>query len=335
MAAQPMVRVERLARRFGAFEAVKGVSFEVAEGELFGFLGPNGAGKTTTINMLCTMLRPTSGDAFVAGHSVRAEPQRVRESIGIVFQDPTTDESLTGWENLRFHADVYDLPSRIFEERATEVLRMVELYDWRKTLVRNYSGGMKRRLEIARGLLHYPKVLFLDEPTLGLDPQSRVALWDYVREIQRRERITVFLTTHYMGEAEYCARIAVIDHGEIVALDTPEALKALVGGDVVTLRTADNETAVRELADLLAVEPKLESGSVRFETPDGTQALARAFRSLSPEILAVDLHKPSLEDVFIHLTGRTIRDEEASESEKLRSQMRTGMMFGPGRMRRP
>ncbi len=324
-----MIRVEGLVRRFGRFEAVRGVSFHVEEGEIFGFLGPNGAGKTTTISMLVTMLRPSAGEAFVAGHSVRRERQRVRESIGIVFQEPTLDDALTGWENLCFHADVYDIPMPTFRERAAEVLRMVELEDWRDALVRKYSGGMKRRLEIARGLLHYPKVLFLDEPTLGLDPQSRIALWEYIRGIQRRERITVFLTTHYMGEAEYCNRIAVIDHGEIVALDTPARLKEMVGGDVIALETSDNEAARRQLIQALRVEPKVEDGVVRFEVADGTQALAHVFRALTPEILSVDLHKPSLEDVFIHLTGRTIRDAEASEAEQLRSELRAAGMMGP------
>ena len=245
-----MIEVEQLVRRFDDFEAVRGVTFEVGEGELFGFLGPNGAGKTTTINMLVTVLRPSSGEARVAGYSVREEPRSVRESIGIVFQDTTLDDSLTGWENLRFHADVYDIPTKLFRERAEEVLQTVELENRRDDLVRNYSGGMKRRLEIARGLLHYPKVLFLDEPTLGLDPQSRIALWDYIRAIQQREKITVFLTTHYMAEAEYCDRIAIIDHGEIVALDTPARLKESVGGDVVTLTTSDNLRAGVELEEL-------------------------------------------------------------------------------------
>lgn len=330
-----MIDVDGLVRRFGKFEAVRGVTFQVEEGELFGFLGPNGAGKTTTINMLVTMLRPSEGEAYVDGHSVRTHARQVRESIGIVFQEPTVDEALTGWENLQIHADIYDIPMATFRDRAEEVLTMVELQEWRNKLVRNYSGGMKRRLEIARGLLHYPRVLFLDEPTLGLDPQSRVALWDYIREIQRRERITVFLTTHYMAEAEYCGRIAVIDNGEIVALDTPEQLKGLVGGDVITIRTADNETAAQELFYELKVEPEIDDGVVRFEAPNGTQALAQVFRTLTPEILSVDLHKPSLEDVFIHLTGRAIRDSKATEGEKLRSQMREGSGFGGMRMRRP
>jgi ABC-2 type transport system ATP-binding protein len=329
MAEGPMVHVDTLVRRFGDFEAVKGVSFDVEEGEIFGFLGPNGAGKSTTINMLVTMLRPTSGEARVAGFDVQTEKRAVRESIGIVFQEPTLDESLTGWENLKFHADVYDIPMATFDERANEVLKTVELDDWRKTLVRNYSGGMKRRLEIARGLLHYPKVLFLDEPTLGLDPQSRVALWDYIREIQRRERITVFLTTHYMGEAEYCQRIAVIDHGEIVALDTPSRLKASVGGDIVTLETKDNMRAGVEL-EAMGVEPRIEDGVIRFEVQDGAATLGRVFRELTGDIVSVDLHKPSLEDVFISLTGREIRADEASQADRMKSQMRSGAMFGPG-----
>ena len=324
-----MIEVEQLVRRFGDFEAVRGVSFEVAEGEIFGFLGPNGAGKTTTINMLVTMLRPSAGEARVAGFSVREDPRSVRESIGIVFQDTTLDDTLTGWENLRFHADVYDISTKLFRERAKEVLQTVELEGRRDDLVRNYSGGMKRRLEIARGLLHYPKVLFLDEPTLGLDPQSRVALWDYIREIQQREKITVFLTTHYMAEAEYCGRIAIIDNGDIVALDTPARLKESVGGDVVTLTTNDNLQAGLELEEL-RLRPRIEDGLIRFEAPEGATTVAKVFRQLTPKILSVDLHKPSLEDVFIKLTGREIRDDEASEADKMRSQMRAGGMIGPG-----
>ena len=324
-----MIEVEQLVRRFGDFEAVRGVSFEVAEGEIFGFLGPNGAGKTTTINMLVTMLRPSAGEARVAGFSVREDPRSVRESIGIVFQDTTLDDTLTGWENLRFHADVYDISTKLFRERAKEVLKTVELEGRRDDLVRNYSGGMKRRLEIARGLLHYPKVLFLDEPTLGLDPQSRVALWDYIREIQQREKITVFLTTHYMAEAECCGRIAIIDNGDIVALDTPARLKESVGGDVVTLTTNDNLQAGLELEEL-RLRPRIEDGLIRFEAPEGATTVANVFRQLTPKIMSVDLHKPSLEDVFIKLTGREIRDDEASEADKMRSQMRAGGMIGPG-----
>ena len=324
-----MIEVEQLVRRFDEFEAVRGVSFEVGEGELFGFLGPNGAGKTTTINMLVTVLRPSAGQARVAGYSVREDPRSVRESIGIVFQDTTLDDSLTGWENLRFHADVYDIPMKVFGERAEEVLQTVELENRRDDLVRNYSGGMKRRLEIARGLLHYPKVLFLDEPTLGLDPQSRVTLWDYIREIQQREKITVFLTTHYMAEAEYCGRIAIIDNGEIVALDTPMRLKESVGGDVVTLTTSDNLKASVELEEL-SLQPRIEDGTIRFEAPEGARTVAHVFRKLTPDIQSVDLHKPSLEDVFIKLTGREIRDDEASEADKMRSQMRSGGMMSRG-----
>ena len=324
-----MIEVEQLVRRFGDFEAVRGVSFEVAEGEIFGFLGPNGAGKTTTINMLVTMLRPSAGEARVAGFSVREDPRSVRESIGIVFQDTTLDDTLTGWENLRFHADVYDISTKLFRERAKEVLQTVELEGRRDDLVRNYSGGMKRRLEIARGLLHYPKVLFLDEPTLGLDPQSRIALWEYIREIQRREKITVFLTTHYMAEAEYCGRIAIIDHGDIVALDTPAQLKESVGGDVVTLATRDNLKAVRELEEDLHLQPRTEDDLIRFEAPEGAATVANVFRQLTPEIVLFELHKPSLEDVFIDLTGRAIRDDEASGADKMRSQMRSGGIIGP------
>ena len=222
-----------------AREAVNGVSFNVEEGEVFGFLGPNGAGKTTTISMLCTLLEPTAGQAMVAGYDVVAKRTEVRRSIGLVFQDPTLDEYLTAIQNLRFHAYAYGVPRRIRDERIHELLTLMELWDRRGSSVREYSGGMKRRLEIARGLLHHPHILFLDEPTLGLDPQTRHRIWKYVLDLRRREGLTIFLTTHYMDEAENCDRIAIIDEGEIVALDRPDALKDSLGGDLVTLRTED------------------------------------------------------------------------------------------------
>lgn len=330
---KPMIDVRGLVRRFGAFEAVRGVSFEVGEGEVFGFLGPNGAGKTTTINMLVTMLRPSAGEAFIDGHSVARERAAVRRSIGIVFQDSTVDEALTAEENLRIHADVYNVPLKAYRERADSVLKMVELADRRHVRLRNYSGGMKRRLEIARGLLHYPRVLFLDEPTIGLDPQSRAHLWEYIRQVQKQEGITVFLTTHYMNEAEYCDRIAIIDNGEIVALDTPQRLKERVGGDVITLRTSDNALAAEELARYLGVGVRAEDGFLRFEAKDGARALAVAFQNLSPSIESVDLHKPSLDDVFLSLTGRSIRDEDASARDQMRDDMRRGMMTPGMRIR--
>jgi ABC-2 type transport system ATP-binding protein len=231
------VEVSDLHKNFGSLAAVDGVSFEVEEGEVFGFLGPNGAGKTTTINILCTLLRPTSGHATVAGYDVETQRNEVRQSIGLVFQDPSLDDQLTAIENLRFHAHVYNVPGDVRSKRIEEVLRMVELWDRRKAVVKTYSGGMKRRLEIARGLLHTPKILFLDEPTLGLDPASRQAVWGYVREMRQRAGTTIILTTHYMEEADSLSeRVAIIDRGRIVELGTADELKRRVGGDVVLLK---------------------------------------------------------------------------------------------------
>jgi ABC-2 type transport system ATP-binding protein len=229
----PIIHVEGLKRNYGKIEAVKGVSFDVYPGEIFGFLGPNGAGKTTTISMLSTLLKPTAGKAIIAGYDFLNQRSQVREPIGLIFQDPSLDDRLTAGENLRFHATVYGLPADISRQRREEMLKMVDLYDRKDQQVRTFSGGMKRRLEIARGLLHYPRVLFLDEPTIGLDPQTRLHLWTYILNLRQQKQITMFMTTHYMDEAEYCDRIAIIDHGNIVALDTPDNLKSMVGGDVI------------------------------------------------------------------------------------------------------
>jgi len=251
---EPAVLVQRLGKVFDDITAVDDVSFDVPVGESFGFLGPNGAGKSTTINILCTLLRPTTGGARVAGFDVASHPADVRRHIGLVFQESTLDEYLTAEENLRFHAELYGVPRDIAEDRLRDVLEMVELWERRRSVVSTYSGGMKRRLEIARGLLHSPRVLFLDEPTVGLDPQTRAPIWSYIEELRRSESITIFLTTHYMDEAEYCDRIAIMDSGRIVALDTPEALKASVGSDRVRLRTADDAAAIDALADVLGIE---------------------------------------------------------------------------------
>ena len=217
--------VENLSRKFGGFTAVNAISFAVKEGEVFGFLGPNGAGKTTTINMLCTILAPSSGSARVGCCDVAKEPNRVRREIGIIFQDPSLDDRLTTDDNLRFHGYLYHMKKDLIEERIPEVLDLVELGDRRKMFVRRFSGGMKRRLEIARGLMHRPRILFLDEPTIGLDPQTRAAIWDYILKMRKETGLTIFMTTHYMQEAEVCDRIAIIDHGQIIALDSPAALK--------------------------------------------------------------------------------------------------------------
>lgn len=255
-----VIEVQNLTKKFGDLAAVDNISFEVLEGEVFGFLGPNGAGKTTTISMLTTLLAPTSGGAKIAGFDVAREKDKVRESIGLIFQEPTLDEDLTAWENLKIHAALYHLPKDLYRERVEEMLKMVKLWDRREELVKNYSGGMKRRLEAVRGLLHYPKVLFMDEPTLGLDPQTRTKIWDYVLDLHKKEKITLFMTTHYMEEAEHCDRVAIIDYGKLVAVGTPKQLKK---------------------------KTKTEK----------------------------------MDDVFLELTGRDIRDEGANRVERMKSRM--------------
>ena len=316
---EPAVLVERLGKVFDDITAVDDVSFDVPVGESFGFLGPNGAGKSTTINILCTLLRPTTGGARVAGFDVASHPADVRRHIGLVFQDSTLDEYLTAEENLRFHAELYGVPRDLAEDRLRDVLEMVELWERRRSVVSTYSGGMKRRLEIARGLLHSPRVLFLDEPTVGLDPQTRAHIWNYIEELRRRESITIFLTTHYMDEAEHCDRIAIIDHGRIVAIDTPEVLKSSVGRDRIELRTEDDTAAMAELRDRLRLEPTMAEGAVRIYVPNGDRFIPTLFADLSVPILSVSLAQPTLDDVFMSYTGRTIRDSEASNAERLAS----------------
>ncbi len=312
----PSIEVLGLTRRFGDLEAVRGVSFEVVAGETFGFLGPNGAGKSTTIAMLCTLLHPTAGSARVAGYDVVTAQAEVRRRIGLVFQDTTLDDYLTAGENLRFHAELYGVPHTEAAERIHDVLNMVGLWDRRDGLVRTFSGGMKRRLEIARGLMHSPRVLFLDEPTVGLDPQTRAHIWGYINELRHREQITMFLTTHYMDEAENCDRIAIIDEGEIVAEGTPEALKAQVGEDRVQLHTADDEAAIAALASRFQLTATVSEGAVTIHVPAGEQFVPRLFAELGVGISSVSIARPTLDDVFMSHTGRTIRDAEASVSDR-------------------
>ncbi|WP_084960421.1 ATP-binding cassette domain-containing protein [Thermoactinospora rubra] len=311
MATEPAVAVHELKKTYGKVEAVKGVSFEVAPGEVFGFLGPNGAGKTTTINMLCTLVNPTGGSARVAGHDVVAERDEVRGNIGLVFQDPTLDGYLTAEQNLRFHAELYGVPKSVVGDRIRQVMEMVALWDRKDAKVMTFSGGMKRRLEIARGLLHSPRVLFLDEPTVGLDPQTRAAIWGYINKLRRREDITIFMTTHYMDEAEYCDRIAIIDHGEIVVIDSPEALKASVGMDRVQIHTGDDEAAIAALRERFGLEAAVREGAVTFAVAGGEQFVPRLFAELGLPIKSVSVSRPSLDDVFMSYTGTTIRDAEA------------------------
>jgi ABC-2 type transport system ATP-binding protein len=314
-----VIQAKGLVKRYKDVEAVRGIDLEVRAGEIFGFLGPNGAGKSTTISMLCTLLRPTSGTARVAGIDVVHDPSGVRQRIGLVFQDPSLDDQLTGRENLEFHAFIYSVPSAERRKRIDEMLALLQLTDRASSQVKTYSGGMKRRLEIARGMLHQPQILFLDEPTLGLDPQTRQTIWTHVNELRDTKGVTIFMTTHYMDEAEYCDRIAVIDRGQIVALGTPDELKAMVGGDVVTITSSQPEAAGREIKEILGVTPSREDGTLRMEVPDGRAFVPRLVRELTAPVDTVSMRRPSLDDVFLKLTGRAIRDEEASATDQNRA----------------
>jgi len=324
------ITVTDLVKTFGEVEAVRGVNFEVATGEVFGFLGPNGAGKSTTINMLCTLMKPTGGSARVAGFDVVRERDNVRRHIGLVFQDPTLDGYLTAEQNLKLHAELYGVQSDLVGPRMRQVLKMVGLWDRKDGVVGTFSGGMRRRLEIARGLMHSPRVLFLDEPTIGLDPQTRRSIWTYIRELQEREEITIFMTTHYMDEAEWCDRIAIMDHGQIVALDSPETLKAGVGTDRVTIHTDDDQAAIAALADGFEVEAVISEGAVTFGVPGGEQFVPRLFAELGMPIRQVSVSRPTLDDVFMSFTGSTIRDAE-EDSGKARNRMVAQMMGGVSR----
>jgi ABC-2 type transport system ATP-binding protein len=312
------VVVRGLTKRYGEIEAVAGIDLDVAQGSIFGFLGPNGAGKSTTIGILCTLSEPTSGSAEVAGFDVTRDRAAVRRHIGLVFQDPTLDTYLTAEQNLRFHADLYGIPRDAVGDRLHEVMDMVGLWERRSAKVMTYSGGMRRRLEIARGLLHSPRVLFLDEPTVGLDPQTRASIWSYLHELRDREDITIFLTTHYMDEAEHCDRIAIVDHGRIVAEDTPEALKASVGTDRVAIETDDDEAVIGRLRAAFGIEAARHDGVVTFSVRDGERFVPTLFTELHLPIRSVSVARPTLDDVFLSYTGRTIRDTETSANNSSR-----------------
>jgi ABC-2 type transport system ATP-binding protein len=309
------IRVNDLHKHFGEVHAVRGVNFEVATGEVFGFLGPNGAGKTTTISMLCTLMKPSAGSATVAGYDVVTARDDVRRNIGLVFQDPTLDNYLTAEQNLKLHAELYGIESKLVAPRMRQVLEMVGLWDRKDSPVGTFSGGMRRRLEIARGLMHSPHVLFLDEPTIGLDPQTRRSIWSYIRELKQSEEITIFMTTHYMDEAEWCDRIAIMDNGEIVALEAPEQLKAQVGTDRITLHTEDDDAAIAALEDRFGIEAGIIEGAVSFGVPAGEEFVPRLFAELGVPIKAVNVSRPTLDDVFMSYTGTTIRDAEEDRSK--------------------
>ncbi len=304
-----IITVNHLTKTFKTLKAVDDVTFSVNEGEVFGFLGPNGAGKTTTINILCTLLSPSGGTAEIAGYDCSKNPDNVRAAIGLIFQDTTLDAGLTAYENLKFHAYLYNLERKLTDRRIDEMLGVVELQGRKHDLIKHFSGGMKRRLEIARGLLHYPRVLFLDEPTIGLDPQTRNTIWDFINTLRKKEKITVFMTTHYMEEAENCDRIAIVDHGRIIALDTPARLKDMVHGDIITLVTSDNQRALREIEKTYGLKTWTENGGLCIEAEKGDEFIPKLINSLTVETRSVALKKPTLNDVFLRLTGRTIRDE--------------------------
>ncbi len=326
----PAISVAGLTKTYGEVRAVRGIEFEVAAGEVFGFLGPNGAGKSTTINMLCTLTKPSAGSARVAGHDVVSERDDVRRHIGLVFQDPTLDGYLTARQNLELHAELYGVQSELVEPRMRQVMEMVGLWERRNGVVGTFSGGMRRRLEIARGLMHAPRVLFLDEPTIGLDPQTRRSIWSYIQQLQEREEITIFMTTHYMDEAEWCERIAIMDHGEIVALDTPAALKAAVGTDRVTISTDDNEAAITALQDRFGLDAQVSEGAVVFGVTAGEAFVPRLFAELELPIRSVAVSRPTLDDVFMSYTGTTIRDAE-EDAGRARNRIAAQMMSGARR----
>ena len=311
-----VIRVENLVKKFGAIAAVDGIQLDVQSGQIFGFLGPNGAGKSTTIKILATLLKPTSGKAAVAGYDVLTKPTEVRKSIGLVFQDQSLDDRLTAEENLWFHAMLYDLPSDVFTQRLEDVLRLVDLLDRRKSLVRTFSGGMKRRLEIARGLLHHPKVLFLDEPTLGLDPQTRNAIWKHVKALREAKGSTVFMTTHYMEEAEHCDKIAIIDHGKIQAVDSPLNLKRMVGGDKIIV--GGDESLLDDIQRSYNVAAQKLGNEIHFQMDRGAEFVPRLVSEFAGRIKSIQVKEPSLEDVFLRLTGHSIRTDEGKAVDQMR-----------------
>jgi len=302
------IEVKNLTKKFGEITAVDGISLSIKEGEIFGLLGPNGAGKTTTISMLSTLLIPTSGKAIVGGHDVIKEPLEVRKNIGIVFQEPSVDDLLTGRENLQLHAMLYNMDDGEAEERIQEMLELVELTDRADSLVRTYSGGMRRRLEIARGLLHTPKVLFLDEPTLGLDPASRRNIWKYIEKITKEKKITTILTTHYLEEADsLCDRIAIIDRGKIVIEGTSDELKNTIGEDVVIIKGNVNKKKLQKIKYIKKILFDKEGKYVNIIVENAAKNLQNLL-SLIDKVDSVEVRRVSLDDVFLHYTGHSIEE---------------------------
>ena len=322
-----IVEVTSLSKTFAKLKAVDNVSFEVKEGEIFGFLGPNGAGKTTTINMLTTLLRPSSGNAQVCGYDVHANANEVRRNVGVVPQEYTADEDMTGHNNIILCADLYGLPRRDSEPHAEELLRLVELEDAANRKVSTYSGGMRRRLELACGLINYPKLLFLDEPTLGLDVQTRTAVWKYIRMLKEEYHMTLFLTTHYLEEADaLCDRIAIIDHGHIVRIGTPDELKASIGGDIIVVGVSEPTPDVSyEIAKIkLVKEVKKNNGVYRIKAELGEEAtpeIMDLIRSRGLHVTRISLTKPTLDEAYLEYTGHSMREEETSRAQMFRQRV--------------
>jgi len=299
------LRLEGLTRRFGERVAVDGLTVDVARGEVFGFLGPNGAGKSTTFHLLTGLLAPDAGRVLLDGRPAPPTDGRVRQRLGVVFQDPSLDDKLTALENLKLGAALYGLSGKRAEVRIAELLALVELGDRAKEPVERYSGGMKRRLEIARVLLHEPEILVMDEPSRGIDAPTQRRIWEQLLELKRQRRMTILLTTHAPDEAEYCDRIAVLDHGRVIACDTPDVLRSQVGGDVVTLEGDDAEALANEVRAKFSPEARVVEGAVVIETPKGHELIPRLVEALPPgRLRAVAMRRPTLADVFVHLTGR-------------------------------
>jgi len=318
----PIISVEGLTKSYNSIPAIKGISFNVEEGTIFGFLGPNGAGKTTTISILCTILKPTGGRAVVHGYDCMKEPSKVRQSIGIVFQDTTLDKDLTAFENLYYHAILYNVEKPLRKKRADEALRFVGLYDRKDDIVRRFSGGMKRRLEVARAVVHQPSILFLDEPTLGLDPQSRTSLWEFITRLPEDKGVTVFMTTHYMEEAEVCDTIAIIDEGKIIAEGSPEELKKEVGRDVIYLKAVDNVKALDILKERFRFSATIKGDEIFIPVTGGEACIPDLIRVLGEMALSVRMQRPTLNDVFLKLTGKGIRHEGHGDSNEIKDAIR-------------
>ncbi|MCW4047629.1 MAG: ATP-binding cassette domain-containing protein [Candidatus Bathyarchaeota archaeon] len=313
-----VIETFKLTKSFNGLTAVDKLDISVETGEIFALLGPNGAGKTTTISMLCTILKPTSGTAKINGFDIVKEPMQVRKSIGIVFQDPSIDDRLTARENLYMHANLYGVPASEQKNRIDSILKLVELEDRADDLMRTYSGGMRRRLELARGLIHYPKVLFLDEPTVGLDPQTRDHVWKYIRELKKAHDITVVLTTHYMDEADKLSdRIAIMDYGKIIALGTSDKLKETLEGDVIIIKANNAEGVMSLLTEKMGLPgAHVVNGTVEVTVKNGKSMLPRIVEAATQNdifIESISLREPNLEDVFLHYTGRTIRADSGRE----------------------